>query len=61
MGADEAMGEVGLTGWGAAGLGAADEHGRDATRGGRGGQALPIRLWHYIRISDQESTTYGCF
>ena len=61
MGANQAVGEVGLTGWGAAGLGAADEHGRDGNRGGRGGQAPIIRLWHYIRSSDQESTTYGCF
>jgi len=59
MGADEAVGEVGLSGMEAAGLGASDEHGRDATRGERGGQAHPIQLWHYIHLLNQESTTYG--
>ena len=61
MGADEAVGEVGLTGGSGAGLGAADEHGRDANRGGRWGQAPPIRLWHYFSFSYEESTTYRWF
>ena len=50
VGADQAMGEVGLTGGSGAGLGATDEHGRDRNRGRRGGQAHPIRLWHYIKV-----------
>lgn len=59
MGADEAVGEVGLAGMKTAGLGTADEYGRDRRRGRRGGQAPSIRLWHYIQSSHQESTTYG--
>ena len=47
MGADEAVGEVGLAGMKTAGLGASDEHGKDATRGERGSsQSYMIMALH---------------
>ena len=48
FGAYEAVGEVGLAGGGGAGLGAADEHGREGSGGWRPVQYREYILWHYI-------------
>ena len=48
FGAHEAVGEVGLAGGGGAGLGAADEHGREGSEGWLPVQYLEYILWHYI-------------